>query len=156
MLCIFYHNKNWGKVDGTVWGCFWTCTLNWYNKKTSSLVDAKVENKQYKNQILLVCISTEKLKTIKFLITHSQYNATFSLHPGLTEHSKRHWARGPATARLLWAGTRPETEGPGATTDAQSADGLRGFRRCAASWDTASATEEAPSWRSWRFVFLKL
>ena len=60
MLCIFYHNKNWEKVDGTVWSCF-EFVHCWYNKKTSSLVDAKVENKQYKNQILLVCISTEKL-----------------------------------------------------------------------------------------------
>ena len=86
----------------------------WYNKKTSSLVDAKVENKQYKNQILLVCISTEKFN--KFLITHSHYNATSFLHRGLTEHSKRHWAHGSATAVLLWAGTPPETKGPGATT----------------------------------------
>lgn len=53
---------------------------------------------------------------IKFLITHSHYNATSFLHPGLTEHSKRHWAQGSATAVLLWAGTPPETKGPGATT----------------------------------------
>ena len=55
----------------------------------------------------------EKLKIIKFLSTHSQYNATFFFHPGLTEHWKRHRPRnGDYNSCTAVSGlAHPETRG---------------------------------------------